>query len=398
VINRRTVLKTFLAVPSELLAKDPEAYWAKIREEQFLLPKWRAYLNNGSLGVAPRPVVQAVNDYMERGASLTEDEYPRWGYETLEPQREQFAGFIGCKKNELAIMHSATEAMSTIAAGLDLKAGDEVLITDQEHPSGRGCWYMRQARQGIKVREVTINLPPKSPEQLIDAVVSAIRTETRVLSFSGILTTTGLIMPVREICDAARRKGVITVVDGAHMLGQIPVRISDLNCDYFAASPHKWMFAAPGSGLLYVREENLGKLWPSIVTGNWDDTKLGAARYMMVGTNNRAVVEGAVAGLKFLQTIGPENVYKRIHDLASDVHRRAAALPYLELLTPPDDRMYGGLVTFKFRDKDPKPFRDLCRKRRIWLYGGDMLRVSTHIHTRRRDLDALFGAMRETLG
>ena len=169
--------------------------------------------------MAPRPVVQAVNDYMERGASLTEDEYPRWGYETLDAQREQFAGFIGCKKTELAIMHSATEAMSTIAAGLDLKSGDEVLITDQEHPSGRGCWYMRQARQGIKVREVKINLPPKSPEQLIDTVVSAIRPETRVLSFSGILTTTGLIMPVREICDAARRKGVITVVDGAHMLG-----------------------------------------------------------------------------------------------------------------------------------------------------------------------------------
>ena len=397
-MSRRTVLQTLIAVPAELLAKDPEVYWTRMREEHFLLPKWRAYLNNGSLGVAPRPVVKAVNDYMELGASLTENDYPRWGYETLDAHREQFAKFIGCKKSELAIMHSATEAMSTIAAGIDLKPGDEVLITDQEHPSGRGCWYMRQARQGIKVREVKIVLPPKSAEQLVDTIVSAIGPNTRVLSFSGILTTTGLILPVREICDAARSKGVITVVDGAHMLGQIPVRISDLNCDYFAASPHKWMFAPPGSGLLYIREENLGKLWPAIVTGNWDDTKLGAARFMMVGTNNRAIVEGAVAGLKFLETIGSGNVYKRIHDLARDVRRRAAAIPYLELVTPDDDRMYGGLVTFKFRDKDPKPFREACAKRRIWIYGGDMLRVSTHIHTRRRDLDALFGAMRETLG
>jgi isopenicillin-N epimerase len=171
-----------------------------------------------------------------------------------------------------------------------------------------------------------------------------------------------------------------------------------LNCDYFAASPHKWMFAPPGSGLLYVREENLGKLWPTVVTGNWDDTKLGAARFMMVGTNNRAVVEGAVAGLKFLQTLGPDNVFHRIHELARDVRRRAASIPYLELLTPEDDRMFGSLVTFKFRGKDLKPFREACSKRRIWIYGGEMLRVSTHIHTRRRDVDALFTAMRETLG
>jgi selenocysteine lyase/cysteine desulfurase len=397
-INRRTALQTFLAAPAQLLASDPEAYWTRIRREHFLLPEWRTYLNNGSLGVAPRSAVKAVVDYMERGASLTEDEYPRWGYETLDPHREQFANFIGCRKSELAIMHSATEAMSVIAAGLDLKPGDEVLITDQEHPSGRGCWYMRQARQGIKVREAKIPLPPKSSEQIFDAVISAIGPNTKVLSFSGILTTTGLVMPVREICDAARRKGVITVVDGAHMLGQIPVRISDLNCDYFAASPHKWMFAPAGSGLLYIREENLGKLWPTIVTGNWDDLKLGAARFMMVGTNNRAVVEGAIGGLGFLKTLGPENVYKRIHDLASDVRRRAANIPYLELLTPEDDRMYGALVAFKFRDKDLKPFREACQKRRIWIYGGDILRVSTHIHTRRSDLDALFTTLRETLG
>jgi len=336
--------------------------------------------------------------YTEQGASLSTDEYPRWGYETLEAQRGAFAAFVGCKKEELAIVHSATEAMSMIAAGLDLQAGDEVLITDQEHPSGRGCWQLRQARQRIVVREVKIPMPPPKPDALIDLVIGSIGPKTKVLSFSGILTTTGLVMPVREICEAARRKGVTTVVDAAHMIGQVPVNISELGCDYLAASPHKWMFAPPGSGLLYIREDNLGKLWPTIVTGSWDDTKLGAARFMMVGTNNRAVVEGAVAGLKFYQTLGPQNVYKRIHDLARDVRSRAAKVPYLELLTPDDDRTYGSLVTFRFRDKDLTRFRTACRQRRIWIYGGDLLRVSTHIHTRRADLDALFSTMRETLG
>jgi isopenicillin-N epimerase len=384
--------------PDKLLSTDAETYWTQIRREQFLLAETRTYLNNGSLGVAPRSVIQAMADYSEEGATLSKDEYPRWGYETLDRQREAFAAFVGCNKQELAIMHSATEAMSTIAAGLDLKSGDEVLITDQEHPSGRGCWYLRQARHGIAVREAKIPMPPPKPEALVDLLVSAIGPNTKVLSFSGILTTTGLIMPVREICEAARRKGVVTVVDGAHMLGQVPVRISNLGCDYFAASPHKWMFAPPGSGLLYIREENLGKLWPTIVTGNWDDKKLEAARFMMVGTNNRAVVEGAVAGLKFLQTIGVDHVYRRIHDLARDVRARASAISYLELLTPDDDRSYGGLVTFRFHAKDLSAFRKACRDRRIWIYGGDLLRVSTHIHTRRKDLDALFTTIRETLG
>jgi selenocysteine lyase/cysteine desulfurase len=411
-MNRRKVLQAaaLLGVPSaiassdkalpsqKLLSSDADAYWTRVRREQFLLADWRAYLNNGSLGVAPRVALQAMNGYAEHGATLATDEYPRWGYETMDKQRERFAAFAGCKKQELALTHSATEAMSMVAAGLDLKSGDEVLITDQEHPSGRACWYVRAARQGILVREIKIPMPPPKPEVLVDLLTSAIGSNTKVLSFSGILTTTGLVMPVREICESARRKGVITVVDGAHMLGQIPMKISDLGCDYFAASPHKWMFAPPGSGLLYIREENLAKLWPTIVTGSWDDKKLEAARFMMVGTNNRAVVEGAVAGLTFFETLGPDNVHRRIHELARDVRKRASAVPYLELLTPDDDAAYGGLVTFRFRDKDPAPFRKACRDRRIWIYGGELLRVSTHIHTRRRDIDAMFTTMRETLG
>ena len=393
-----TTVKQNALPPASLLSRSVDAYWTRVRNEQFLLPDWRAYLNNGSLGVAPRPVVQAVEESLERGASLVDDQYPRWGYETLDKEREAFARFAGCKKEELAIVHSATEAMSIVAAGLDLKGGDEVLITDQEHPSGRGCWYMRAARSGITVREVKIPLPPPKPEALIDLMASAIGPKTKVLSFSGVLTTTGLVMPTRAICQAARRKGVIVVVDGAHMLGQIPVQVGELGCDYFAASPHKWMFAPPGSGLLYIREENLERLWPTVVTASWDDKKLGAARFMMVGTNNKAVVDGAVAGLRFYSTLGPDAVLRRIHELAQYVRRKAAEVPYLELLTPDDDRMYGGLVTVRFRGKDAAPFREACKKRKIWIYGGDLLRVATHVHTRKKDLDMLFATMRETLG
>lgn len=381
-----------------LLQSDRERYWARVRNDQFLLPDWRAFLNNGTLSIVPKPVLTAVTDYLNRSAALQLEEYPRWGYETLDEIRTELAAYLGCTKDELALTHNATEAMSTIGSGLDLAAGDEVLITDQEHPSGRSPWLMRQQRHGISVREVPIPLPPKSPDQLADIVVSAIGPRTRVVSFSGITSPTGLWMPVRQICETARAKGVITVVDGAHMHGQAQVNIADLGCDYFAGSPHKWMFAPAGCGFLYMRGDNVNRLWPNTVTARWDDRDLKAARFQMVGTNNRAIFEGLRAGVRFANQIGPERIHARAHQLARTVLEKARAIPYLELLTPDDDRMYAALVTFRITGRDVAPFRQACLKRRIWTTGGNPLRVSTHIHTRPEDIDLLFATLKETLG
>ncbi len=383
---------------ARLRGTDPERYWLKVREEQFFLPKWRAFLNNGSLGVAPRPVVAAIEEYIENAAALVNDDYPRWGYETLDEERAEMAEFLGCKKDELAFTHNATEGISTVAMGLDLKAGDEVLMTDREHPSGKAGWQQRAQRHGITVREVKIPHPPKSVGQLADLLVSAIGPRTKVLSFSGILSPTGVIMPVREICAAARAKGVITFVDGAHMNGQIPLKLSDLGCDYYAGSPHKWMFAPAGCGILYIREENLDRLWPSIVTGDWDKKELKAARFMKLGTNNRATIVGMMAGLRFLKSIGPENVYERIHSLAKRNYAMAASRPYLEVLSGEDDRLYGSLVTIGFRGAKLDDLWKKARERKIWVYGSPELRLSTHIHTRVADLEAFYALVDEVVG
>jgi isopenicillin-N epimerase len=393
-----SVASTATELPDPGLAKsDADAYWARIRDTQFLMPGKRAFLNTGSLGVAPKPVVGAVKNYLDRSAALhIETGYPRWGYETLDEEREAFAAFVGCNKDELAIVHNATEALAIIAGGMPLDRGAEVLITDQEHPSGRDPWRVREARGDITLRTVDLPLPPESPEQLVDIVVSAIGPKTRVLSFSGITSPTGLLMPIREICDAAREKGVITVVDGAHMSGQVDYPIDAMNCDYYAGSPHKWLFAPAGSGLLYIREERLDEHYPVIATARWDDKSMKAARFMRFGTNNRAIIEGMMAGLAFAQAIGPERIYERIHELAKDTWRRAREVPYLQLLSPEDDAMYGSLVSFRIDLPENKLERlwALCDERLIWTTRNPRLRMSTHIHTRREDLDLFF----ETLG
>jgi hypothetical protein len=130
-----------------LFTRDPETYWKRMREEQFFLPEWRSFLNNGSLGVLPRPVVRTMAKYLEDAAALeTPYPYPRWGYETLDEEREELSKYLGCAKDELAIMHNATEAITTEASGLDLKAGDEVLMTSLEHTSGKAGWEQKRAR------------------------------------------------------------------------------------------------------------------------------------------------------------------------------------------------------------------------------------------------------------
>ena len=380
----------------KLLDAAPETYWKRLRDEQFFLPDWRAYMNNGSLGVAPRPVVAAVAEYLERGAGMIGSEYPRWGYELMESHRKEAAAYLGCAFENLAITHNATEAMSMVAQGLDLASGDEILMTDQEHTGGKGAWLLREARHGLRVRTVEIPLPPRESAQLVDRLIGAIGPKTRVLSFSGILTTTGLVMPVREICRAARAKGVITLVDGAHMHGQIPFRIDELECDFLAGSPHKWLFAPPGCGLLYIRDEMLDRLWPTVTTEAWTNRGLKAARFMQVGTNSRAVLEGMGAGIRFAQGIGPDRVYRRIHELARRARTLAAAIPELELLTPDDDRLYGGLVAFRI----PKPifarFAKKAAAEKMWIYGSDLMRIATHVHTRPQDVDRFFALLRES--
>jgi isopenicillin-N epimerase len=380
---------------ASLRGTNPDLYWKRIRDEQFYLPEWRVFLNNGSLGVASRPVVEEVGAYLERDASRAPDDYPRWGYETLDDERAEMAEFLGCQRDELAFTHCATESMSMIAAGIDLKAGDEVLITNEEHPSGKSPWHRRAQRDGVVVREVVIPHPPKSAGQLADLVVSAIGPRTRVLSFSGILTGTGVVMPVRDICAAAREKGVISVVDGAHVNGQIEARLSDMNCDYYAGSPHKWMFTPAGCGILYIREENLDRLWPTITTGGWDDKSLKAARFMKVGTNNKAIMVGMMAGLHFLKSLGAASVYERIHQMAKMAYKMASERPYIEFFSAENDSLYGGLVTIGFRGKDVMPFYEKCRQKKIWTIGSARLRISTHIHTRPSDLEAFFSTADE---
>lgn len=256
---------------------------------------------------------------------------------------------------------------------------------------GTACWRLKAARAGVVLREIAIPVTPRRPDELMAPLVAAMGPKTRVISFSGLTTTTGLIMPVREICRAARERGVISVVDGAHMDGQIPVNLHELECDYFAGSPHKWLFAPPGCGLLYGRGEMLDHLWPSIVSSGWDNKEgLRGARFMMVGTNSRSTIDGMMAGLRFFKSLGEEEIYARIHHLAKYARSEAARRPYLEVVTPDDSRFYGSILSIRFKQEKLDPVWAALRAKRVYVLGGQRLRLSFHVYTRRSDIDTFF--------
>ncbi len=330
--NRRTFLSSSLAVgaaltrpgnlwaqleslPAHLPDRSPydsneDAYWRELRK-QFLIPADEVYLNNGTVGSSPAPVLRAVFEGYETTEKLNQadpEDYPIWGYASWNEFRDPLAAFVGCNRDEIALLRNATEANSYIANGVDLKAGDEVLMTDQEHPGGEHPWNLRSKRYGIVVKKIVLPKPVKSPAQVLTLFSDAITPRTRVIFFSHITTYSGVVLPAKEICRLARSKGIISAVDGAHVPGMMRLNLHELGCDMYSASPHKWLQAPKGSGFLFVRDEMIDRLWNTIATEGWDEPQLRAERFQRIGSSNVPALWGLRASIQLAHDIGMDRI------------------------------------------------------------------------------------------
>jgi isopenicillin-N epimerase len=382
--------------PNGLHATDPDRYWAALRRQWLLAPD-RINLNCGSVGCSPLPVLNAMIDHLLGAEAFREPEYPWFGYEEngrLRDLRDALAGFLHCDRDELALVRNATEGNNVVCNGLDLKAGDEVLLTDQEHPGGRCCWEQKAERFGIKLKSVNLPRPPGSADDIVERFAQALTAQTRVVAFSHITTVTGLVLPVKEICRLARKRDVLSSVDGAHVIGQVPLDLHDLGCDFYVTSPHKWLMAPKGTGTLFIRGDLHRKLWVNIASADWRNYERKAYRFSNFGTSNLSVTVGLRAALDFFRTIGSERVYRRIHELAGRVRERILAYPELRLANASADAFYGGLVSFEPVKGDLKRVVDECAARKIRIAGGpERIRVATHIFTQPTELQAFFDAL-----
>jgi len=294
-------------------------------------------------------------------------------------------------------VRNATEANSYIANGIDMKPGDEVLMTDQEHPGGEQPWQLKARRYGVVVKKVALPKPVKDTPQVLNLFNDAIAPRTRVIFFSHITTDTGVVLPAKDICALARSKGILSAVDGAHVTGMMRLDLHDIACDMYSSSPHKWLQAPKGSGFLYVRDEVIDRVWNTIVTAGWDDKTIRAERFQRIGSSNVPSLYGLRAAIQLANDIGMERIEQRHRELCdymlSGMMKRGA-----ESWTSPDPKLRCAIATVNVPPMQRMKLENwMWQAKKIRIRGGDpsKLRLSTPYYLSKGDIDRFLAAFDE---
>jgi len=374
-----------------LYSSNQDAYWGELRK-QFLIPSDEIYLNNGTVGSSPAPVLRAVFDGYNTTEKMNQEDpedYPIWGYASWNEFRDPLAEFVGCTHDEIALVRNATEANSYIANGVDMQPGDEVLMTDQEHPGGEHPWNLRAKRYGVVVKKITLPKPAASADQVLNLFSEAITPRTRVIFFSHITTATGVVLPAKQLCALARSKGILSAVDGAHVTGMMRLNLHDLGCDMYSSSPHKWLQAPKGSGFLYVRDEVIDRVWNTIATEGWDEPKLRAERFQRIGSSNVPSLWGLRASIKLANDIGLDRIEQRHRQLCDyilgEMIKRGA-----ESWTSPDASLRCAIATVNVPGLKRMDLENwMWKEHKIRIRGGEpsKLRLSTPYYLSKNDIN-----------
>jgi len=383
-----------------------EGYWDKVRHE-FRIEDGLAYLNTGTLGATPGPVLDAMQGYWRIMAeNPNENSAILQGHEDV--IRAKAAQFIGATPGEVAILRNATEGNSLLCQGVDLQAGDEVLIGTLEHDSNRQPWLLKAKRHGIVLKEAPIGTPPKSPQEILDAFAAAITPRTRIVSVAHCDTVTGTITPVKQIAELAHAKGALCFVDGAQVLGVLDVNARDLGVDAYVTTCHKWLASPAGTGLLYIRREVQDRIWPNIVTENWW-TFQDARRYDRLSRRPWPVVAALGDALDFQLAIGKQRIEQRVSGLAGYFRRKAAEIPHVVLYTSNDSALSAGITSLCLDNVGAAQAREYLRQRydvytaarsRGQRYPADPhgvtgFRVSTHFYNTFEQVERVLAGLRE---
>jgi selenocysteine lyase/cysteine desulfurase len=316
------------------LAQD-ETFWAEIARA-FETDRTLVNLNNGGCSPAPAHVLEAL--IRDIRFSNVVPVYQMWN--VLEPRiesvRRELALEFGCDPEEMAITRNASEAMETLILGIDLKPGDEVLLTNQNYGRMITTWEQRARREGIVVKQISFPVPPPSAADIVERFRKAITPKTRVIEITHITNLTGQILPVRDVVRMARERNIEVFVDGAHAFAHFPFKRDDLECDYYGVSLHKWLFAPIGTGFLYVKKDKIKTIWPLMAAPPAMNNDI--RKFEEIGTHPAANHNAIAAALEFHRGLGAERKAARLRWLRDRWAKRLlAANPRVKVLTPLND-------------------------------------------------------------
>jgi len=372
-------------------APDDESYWGEI-QRAFDTDRTMVNLNNG--GVCPTPT--HVLDAMVRDLRFSNELPVNHMWSVLEPRiesvRRDLAKDFGCDPEEMAITRNASEANEIMIFGLDLKPGDEVIVTNQNYGRMITSWEQRARRDGIVLKQISFKVPPPSQQYLVEQFRAAITPRTKVIEVTHITNLTGQIMPVKELVAMARPLGIEVFVDGAHAYAHFPFQCGDLGCDYYGTSLHKWLLAPVGTGFLYVKKEKQRGLWPLMAAPKDMDENI--RKYEEIGTHPAANHNAISVALAFHRSIGAERKVARLRYLRDRWAKRLLeASDRIFIPTPLDSPYSGAIALVGVNGLDPnKLFGWLLEKHRIQTvaivhpeFAG--LRITPNVFTTLDDVD-----------
>ncbi|HQR92364.1 MAG TPA: aminotransferase class V-fold PLP-dependent enzyme [Sediminibacterium sp.] len=375
-----------------------EDYWSVIQQAYTVNSNF-VNLNNGGVSPSPRVVQEAVERYNQltnQGPS-----YYMWRIldQGREPLRYKLAEMAGCSTEEIAINRNATEALNTVIFGIDLKAGDEVIGTKQDYPNMIQAWKQREMREGIVYKQLNFQFPIESDAEIIKAFENAITPKTKIIHITHIINWIGQILPARKIADMAKSHGIEVIVDGAHSFGLLDYKIPDLNCDYFGTSLHKFLSAPIGSGMLWIKKEKIGKIWPLLCNGDPKGTDI--RKFETLGTRSFPIEQGIGEAVNFQMAIGGKRKEDRIRYLKNYWAKKVAEVPKVKIHTSFKPEYACAICGVTIDGMTPGELDSaLFNTYKIHTVGIvweniSCVRITPHVYTRIQDLDKLVKAITE---
>lgn len=381
---------------SPLLSANDEELWARMAQAYTVTPNI-LNLNNG--GVSPQPKV--VQDAVDRYYHLSNEAPTYFMWQILdkgrEPVRRKLADLAGVGNDEVAVNRNATEALATVTWGLTMAKGDEIIMTKQDYPNMIHAWKQKELRDGIKIKWLSFELPLENDEQIVRSFVDATTAKTKIWHITHMINWTGQIMPVKKLCDEARKRNIISIVDGAHTFAHMEYKISDFNPDYFGTSLHKWLCAPFGTGMLYVKKENIAGLWP--LFPNDKPQAADIRKFETLGTRSFAPEQAIGQAVDFHNAIGSKRKQERLHYLKNYWAEKVKSNSRVKLNMSLNPSYSCALGNFSIDGMEPEAVSNkLMAEHQIHVVAIKWenisgVRVTPHVYTTTKDLDRFVEAV-----
>lgn len=376
-------------------------------KSQFHLDPNITFLNHGSFGACPKPVFE---EYQRLQLELENEPVyfiQKKQAEYLKIAKVSLAKYMGCQANDFFFTPNPTFAVNTIMRSLDLKEGDEILSTNHEYGAMDRTWNFYCKKSGAKYIRQNISLPVVSKEQILEEFWSGYTSKTKIVFLNQISSATALIFPVKEICDKARELGLITIIDGAHVLGQMDLNISELNPDFYTGTLHKWMLAPKGSSFLYVKKEFQEMLDPLVVGWGYESVSPGESQFLdyqeFQGTRDISAFLCTPIVIDFLEENNWKTKAKECRSIVLNNYQRFCDLLNTKPICPITEDFLVQMASIPVKTSNPAALKELLfNKYKIEipvmpLNGNYFIRYSINAYNSQKDLDILYEALQDII-